>query len=81
MLASKGLCCAFSFVGETMKSCQRSVVPEVIGQNNKGIARFDLKLFGKIMKLDHTDQNLKLVNSHLLIFIFKSGQHFQLPPS
>lgn len=67
--------------GETMKSCQRSVVLRVIGQSNKGIATFDLKLLGKIMKLDHTDQNLKPVNSHLLIFIFKSGQHSQLPPS
>lgn len=47
MLASKGLRWAFSFMGETMKSCQRSVVPGVIGQNTKGSARFDLKLFGQ----------------------------------
>lgn len=47
MLASKGLRWAFNFMGEMMKSCQRSVVPGVIGQNNKGSARFDLKQFGQ----------------------------------
>lgn len=50
MLASKGLRWAFSFMGEMMKSCQRSVVPGVIGQNTKGSARFDLKLFGQNYK-------------------------------